>query len=171
MSNVRGRCNPQPDAGWMSEHARWARVRAPSLAGTAGGGRKSGFSNKRYPIVSLDPDLEMDITFVFVDSEAVPWLDRGIRVGQWVAGVGGAPGKHRPYHCCMRCDNGQAVSHHKTGGGCCGGRALRGEVAASSASAEVASTASAVSLATSAVSETASKLTQATAAGVRTGAG
>ena len=38
--------------------------------------------------------------------------------------------------------------------------ALREEVAASPASAEVSSTASAVSLATSAVSETASKLTQ-----------
>ena len=52
------------------------------------GGRRTEerFSNKRYPIVGLNPDLEMDITFVFVDSKAVPWLDRRIRVrtmGSW----------------------------------------------------------------------------------------
>ena len=44
------------------------------------------FSNKWYPIIGLDPDLEMDITFVFVNPEAIPWFDRRIRVrtmGSW----------------------------------------------------------------------------------------
>ena len=38
-------------------------------------------SNKRYPIVSLYPDLVMDVAFVIIFSNAIPWFDRGIRVG------------------------------------------------------------------------------------------
>ena len=38
-------------------------------------------SNKRYPIVSLYPNLVMDVAFVIIFSNAIPWFDRGIRVG------------------------------------------------------------------------------------------
>ena len=38
-------------------------------------------SDERYPIIGLYPDLVMDVAFVFVNPEAIPWLDRGIRVG------------------------------------------------------------------------------------------
>ena len=43
-------------------------------------------SNKRYPVVSLHPDLIMDVAFVFVDPEAIPWFNCEIRVrtmGSW----------------------------------------------------------------------------------------
>ena len=88
MSNVRrSRCNPPARhrldvrsmlVGRGCVRRRWRRHSRRRT--------EERFSNKRYPIVCLDPDLEMDITFVFVDSEAVPWLDRGIRVrtmGSW----------------------------------------------------------------------------------------
>ena len=38
------------------------------------------FSYKRYPIVRLNPDLKMDFAFVFVNPEAVPWINYRIRV-------------------------------------------------------------------------------------------
>ena len=36
--------------------------------------------NERHPVVSLDPDLEMDLTFVFVNPKAMLWFDRRIWV-------------------------------------------------------------------------------------------
>ena len=88
MSNVRrSGCNPPARRRRCVQNTlvgcRCVRSRRWKHSGRL---TKERFPNKRYPIVSLDPDLEMDITLVFVDSEAVPWLDRGIRVrtmGSW----------------------------------------------------------------------------------------